>query len=331
MEISKFTMAVVALVCAAAGAGSVYVLGGTGTDAAAPSAVAPESVGPLELPQTEPSAGVPATPPASAVDPKPQPRAATATEPAPARREAPVPVRRAEPSPAPASTPAPPPSPSRAAADVDELPVPAEVEAAPEPAATLGELPIPREPVVLVGALPEVEFDELILGADSVIGLRLNASVSSETAATEDAVEARVSRDVLVGGRVAVPAGSRAFGNVTLVDRGGRLRDPARLRVRFTSLQLPDGTRVDIESEPIYREGDSPGDDSTATIGGAAIGGAIIGGILGGARGAIIGGTAGAGAGTAAAMATSHDPAALASGALVTIRLLRPLSVIVER
>lgn len=209
--------------------------------------------------------------------------------------------------------------------------MPAEVEAAPEPAATLGELPIQREPVVLVGALPEVEFDELILGTDSVIGLRLNASVSSETAAIEDAVEARVNRDVLVGGRVAVPAGSRAFGNVTLVDRGGRLRDPARLRVRFTSLQLPDGTRVDIESEPIYREGDSPGDDSTATIGGAAIGGAIIGGILGGARGAIIGGTAGAGGATAAAMATSRDPAALASGALVTIRLLRPLSVIVER
>ena len=330
MEFSKPTLVALALLCAAAGAGGVYLLGG-GADASAPAAVAPESVEPPELAETEPSAEISVTPPAPAVDSEPQPRATTATRPAPARPEAPAPVERAEQSPAPARAPEQPASRSPAAIDVGEPPAPAEVEAEPESVTTVAELAIPEEPVVLVGVLPEVEFDELILGANSVIGLRLNASVSSETAAIEDAVEARVSRDVLVGGRVAVPAGSRAFGSVTLVDRGGRLRDPARLRVRFTSLQLPDDTRVDIESEPIYREGDSPSDESTATIGGGAIGGAIIGGILGGARGAVIGGTAGAGAGTAAAMATGRDPAVLSSGALVTIRLLRPVSVIVER
>jgi hypothetical protein len=193
-----------------------------------------------------------------------------------------------------------------------------------------GAPPEVRDDGVQVAGL-RAEFQELVVGAESVIGLRIETGVSTTTAQVEDSVEAVVTRDVLVGGRVAIAAGTRARGSVTLVERGGRLRDPARLRVRFDELTLPDGLRVDIDSDPIYREGDAPGDESAAAIGGGAIGGAILGGILGGARGALIGGTAGAGAGTAAAMATGPDPAMLAAGTPVTIRLLRPIAVVVER
>ena len=94
---------------------------------------------------------------------------------------------------------------------------------------------------------------------------------------------------------------------MTLVERGGRLRERARLGVRFTSIVLADGTRVPIETETIYREGDAPGGESAAKIGGGAIGGAIIGGILGGAKGAAIGGSVGAGAGTAAVLAGGRN------------------------
>ena len=45
--------------------------------------------------------------------------------------------------------------------------------------------------------------------ADSVIGLQIETSVSSETARVEDRVDARVTRDVTVNGRVAIPAGAR--------------------------------------------------------------------------------------------------------------------------
>ena len=109
-----------------------------------------------------------------------------------------------------------------------------------------------------------------------------------------------MTRDVRVGDRVVIPAGSRATGFVTLVERGGRLKDRARLGVRFASVTLADGTRVPIVTEAIYREGDSPRNESAAKIGGGAIGGAILGGILGGAKGAAIGGSIGAGAGSAA-------------------------------
>jgi outer membrane lipoprotein SlyB len=116
-----------------------------------------------------------------------------------------------------------------------------------------------------------------------------------------------------------------------LVERGGRLRERARLGVRFTSIVLADGTRLPIHTEPVYREGDAPGRESAAKIGGGAIGGAIIGGILGGAKGAAIGSTVGAGAGTAAVMAGGRNHATLASGAPLTVRLEEPVVITVER
>jgi hypothetical protein len=144
-------------------------------------------------------------------------------------------------------------------------------------------------------------------------------------------VVARVTRDVRVGDRVVIPAGSRANGEVTVVERGGRVRERARLGVRFTSIVLADGTRLPIETDTILREGDAPGGESAAKIGGGAIGGAIIGGILGGAKGAAIGGAVGAGGGTAAVMAGGRNAATLPAGTPVTVRVQDPVTVTVER
>jgi len=163
-----------------------------------------------------------------------------------------------------------------------------------------------------------------------VIGLQVESALSSERARVEDEVTARVSRDVRVDDRVAIPSGAKAHGHVTLVERGGRLRERARLGIRFTSVVLADGTRIPLETETIYREGDSPGGESTAKIGGGAIGGAIIGGILGGAKGAVIGGSVGAGAGTAAVYAGGRNAATFPSGTPITVRLIEPASVTVE-
>ena len=106
---------------------------------------------------------------------------------------------------------------------------------------------------------PAPVLDELVVSAQSVIGLQMETAVSSDNARLEDEVVARVTRDVKVGDRVAIPAGARAQGEVTLVERGGRVRERARLGVRFTSIVLADGTRIPIHTETVLREGDSPG------------------------------------------------------------------------
>jgi hypothetical protein len=174
-------------------------------------------------------------------------------------------------------------------------------------------------------------LQELVVSANSVIGLETQNRISSETARVEDRVEARVTRDVKVGDTVAIPVGSRAIGSVIQVDRGGKFKERARLGIRFTTVVLADGTRLPISTETIIREGEAPGNGSAAKIGGGAVGGAILGAILGGAKGAAIGATAGAGGGAAVVEAGDRHEVMLPAGSPMTVRLLTPLTVTVEQ
>jgi hypothetical protein len=318
MEISKAAAGILAAVCVTAGALGAYVM--TRHDPTpATEAAASVSPAPADTPVEQSEAVITEAAPAPAAP------AAVVEKPAPApRRVAPAPAPRRE-----ARTVRATPQPARPVETPDDYVAPAQAPAVEPRVATAPTLapslpdpdPIPTGP----------QFEDLVISADSVIGLEVESSITSERARVEDEVVARVTRDVRVGDRVAIPAGARAIGEVTLVERGGKMRDKARLGVRFTSLVLADGTRVPIDSDTIIREGSSPGGASAAKMGGGAIGGAIIGGILGGAKGAIIGGAAGAGAGTAAVMAGGRNPATLPAGAPITVRILRPATVTVEK
>jgi hypothetical protein len=178
---------------------------------------------------------------------------------------------------------------------------------------------------------PEKTYEEIVVASNSVVGLQTETTISSETARVEDRIEARVTRDVKVGDVIAIPAGSRAIGTVIQVERGGKFKERARLGIRFTSLVLADGTEMSIGTETIYRDGEAPGNSSAAKIGGAAVGGAILGAILGGARGAAIGATAGAGGGAAVVQAGERSEAMIPAGSPLTVRLMGPLTVTVER
>ena len=178
---------------------------------------------------------------------------------------------------------------------------------------------------------PPLILEELVLSADSVIGLQVDTPISTDTAEVEDDVEARVTRDVMVSDRVAIPAGTRVLGSVVLVERAGQIKGASRLGVRFHTVVLDSLVEVPVVTETVYREGEGRGSKSAAKIGGAAVGGAILGAIFGGGRGAAIGGAAGAAGGTAAAMAGDGEAATLVAGATLTVRLSRPATVTVGR
>ena len=124
-----------------------------------------------------------------------------------------------------------------------------------------GPVEIPRAPEP-----PGPVFEEVVVSADSVIGLQLDSTISSEHARVEDRVEARVVRDVRADGEIAIPAGARALGSVTFVERGGKFKERARLAVRFHTLVLADGTRLPVSTEAITRSGDAPSNSSAATF-----------------------------------------------------------------
>lgn len=331
---NRLAFAALGIACVTAAAGGGYIaMRQTETPVLpdsieATAAAAPATGVPLAAPAVQETEGVvgaaPTTPePAPApAKPKVQPqrtaRADTPSRTAPARRDTAPSVARAEQS-APAlerSWPSSAPAPAQAPADSAPS-LPAQDEHVAEP---------PRAPEP-----PEPTFDELIVSADSVIGLQTETALSSERAHLEDRVEARVIRDVRVGGRVAIPAGTRVLGSVTSVDRGGKMKERARLGIRFHTLAFADGAQTPITTDTIYRYGDAPGNKSAAKIGGGAVAGAILGAIIGGGKGAAIGAATGAGGGTAAVVAGDRSEATFPAGAEVTARILSPVTVTVER
>ena len=174
----------------------------------------------------------------------PRPRDATPrARPAP-RQAAARPARPADPMPAPPRAPAG--GEQRRSMWETRAPVQAEVPEREAP---------PPEPV----APPEPQLVELVVPADAVIGLQLETTVSSDRAKVEDAVEARVTRDVRVDGRVAIPAGSLVQGTVTEVVRGGKVRERARLSIRFHTVVIGNGDRLALRTDAITREGSLAG------------------------------------------------------------------------
>jgi hypothetical protein len=313
---NKLAFAALAVACIAAAAGGGYLASRQNTVPAPAAAQAPPSapiapVAAADRPVTETEAIV-------------GDKAATTST---ARRvekprEASKPARQMPP---PASQMAQANAPSPAAQPPVAVPPPPVVEPpAPKPEEHIAPPP-PPEP-------PRPQYEEVVVSRDSVIGLQTEGPrISSETAKVEDRVEARVTRDVRVADRVAIPAGSRAIGAVTLVEKGGKFKDRARLGIRFHTLVLADGTRLPINTETIYREGEAQGADTAKKVGGGAVIGTILGGILGGAKGAAIGAAAGAGGGTAAAAAGGPSEAVLLPGTPLTVRLNQPVTVVQER
>jgi type IV secretory pathway VirB10-like protein len=322
-------------------AGIVAIAGGTYL-ASRPAAPVSEDLTAATASQPGDSASVPAvTETENSITPAAAPSAATAVPATPVRQATSVeksPARVRETASAPAvrterraapSRPAPPAvNAAERSAGAPAASIPADPPVAPaiEPVESTTVENVPAAPEA-----PKRMFEDLVISADSVIGLQLETAVSSELAKVEDVVKARVTRDVKVGEHVAIPAGTRAEGSVTLVEKGGRLKDRARLGIRFHSMVLSDGTRLAVNTETIYRDGESPARESATKIGAAAIGGAVLGAVLGGKKGAAIGGAVGAAGGGAAVMASEANPATVAAGSTVTVRMSAPVTVTVEK
>jgi hypothetical protein len=316
-----FGLLVVGCVAAAAGGAYLAVRQNAAVPPAALTAVA-------ESPTATPTApSTPVSDTEAVVAPKAEPQAEPAPLEAPARRaeqprirrEPPRQQRVAAPPPtvrADASTPAPVEPERPVVAQPPSVPV-TPIEQPPAEPQRSYEPPPPPEP----------QFEEVIVPASSVIGLQVTTTLSTERAQVEDKVEARVTRDVISAGRIAIPAGARVLGSVTVVERGGKVKDRARLGVRFHTLVLADGSQYALRTDGIFREGESPTGESARKIGGAAVGGAILGAIIGGGKGAAIGGATGAAGGTAAVMAGGRNAATLPSGTVVNVRLTSPLAV----
>jgi hypothetical protein len=155
------------------------------------------------------------------------------------------------------------------------------------------------------------------------LDVRLQTTLSSETAQPEQRFEATTVVDLMQGRDVLIPAGSTVRGVVAAVDRAGRIERVGRLTLTFDRITVR-GREYPLRATAmqVFESGGLREDVATAGVG-AGVGG-IVGGIIGGVQGAVLGAVIGAGG---AVVATEGTDVRLPAGSIVRIRLDTPLAI----
>jgi len=175
-------------------------------------------------------------------------------------------------------------------------------------------------------AAPPVQAVEesFVVPEGTLLVVRLSADISSATAHVEDRVAGFLDQDLAADGRLVAPRGTKAYGIVSAVDDGSKMKGQATISVALTDMQVG-GRVLPVKTKPVTAVG-GKGTGTKKVIGGAAVG-AAIGAIAGGGQGAAIGAAVGAGAGGVATAASSVEPAVIAAQSPQAFSLAVPLQV----
>lgn len=177
------------------------------------------------------------------------------------------------------------------------------------------------------------------VNAGQVMRVRMNQTITSETARVGDQFTTTVVVPVYAGGIEVIPAGSEIVGRVVTVNRASRKSKAGTIGVHFISLRLPTGiaraingdlTDVTENNVTADNEGEVSGRSAmkrnVVFIGGGAAAGALIGAIAGGGKGAGIGAIVGGGLGAAGAVFSRGNEAVVKAGTEFGVVLNQTLS-----
>ena len=155
------------------------------------------------------------------------------------------------------------------------------------------------------------------------IDVRLQDTLSSGSATTEQRFQTTTVVDLKQDDRVLVPAGSVVRGVVSGVDPAGKIDRSGRMTLAFDQLTVK-GREYPIRAlaTQVFESGGIR--EEARTVGTAGAVGAIVGGIIGGLRGALIGAAVGSGGVIAA---TEGAEVVLPAGTIIRIRLDSPVEI----
>ena len=157
----------------------------------------------------------------------------------------------------------------------------------------------PAEPVMPVQP-PE---PSLVIPAGTRIRVRMAETIDTKHTHPGAAFTATLDEPVVVGDRVAVPAGTPFAGTILASKSSGRFRGRARLELSLVSFHMM-GKTYQVRTTPDTRVSGSHRKQDAVLLAGVPGTGAGIGALAGGGTGALIGAGAGAVAGTTTAFIT---------------------------
>jgi hypothetical protein len=180
---------------------------------------------------------------------------------------------------------------------------------------------------------------QIVVPAGTHLPLILHNGITTRNAQPGEPLYLETTFPVVMNDRIVIPVGSYVQGEITEAKRPAKGKGGAEVRIRLTTLILPNGYTVQFDAVPTNtetgggeyatKEGQINKDRDKGADAGTVIrttgAGAGIGAIAGGAQGAGIGAGVGVAAGLATVMMTRGPELELPRGSTVDIILDRPL------
>jgi len=148
--------------------------------------------------------------------------------------------------------------------------------------------------------------------------LTMQSQLDSKSGYVGQAFTSDLDHDVLVGDRIALPAGTRIEGHIVTVQDAGRF-GKSEMRLAFDKAVLPGGEIVPM-SATLERMGKGSAKKQGGIIAGSAVGGAILGSILGDSEGAVLGAVLGGAISAGSIAAKPGESVVIPAGTSITIR-----------
>ena len=214
----------------------------------------------------------------------------------------------------PAPSPAAPATPASRPATANTAPKPAPASTASRPASK------PASPAPQPAAAQSITVP-----AGTEVPVALVTALSSKSAKVGQTVHARVTSNVMVDGRTAIPQGLNVAGSVVKVVSGSdRIGGTPALVLAFDRIELPNGDDVPISGEFEEKGKSDNTRDAVKIVGGAAAGTLLADQVSKKDRNRVIGGIIGAAAGAVAAKETGTE-VKLDEGTTLTLILSAPV------
>jgi hypothetical protein len=175
-------------------------------------------------------------------------------------------------------------------------------------------------------APPAPSYREVTIQAGYDLPVRINESLDSETTEPGTPFSGVITRNIVVDGYVAIPAGASVRGTVADSKDATHFKGSSLLSLQLNSVRRH-GDTITVNSDPYVLEGKGRGTNTAEKIGGGAAIGAVLGGIFGGGKGAAIGAGAGAGGGAAVQGLTRGQQVHISSETVIRFRLESPITV----
>lgn len=163
------------------------------------------------------------------------------------------------------------------------------------------------------------------------IEARMDNEINSKISSVGDTFTVTVSKPLIIQDREMLPIGTILEGKILQVASAGFGKRFGSLKVRFETLQFPDGEKRQIEGELLNEEKPkSPQTPKAVLLGGGTIIGALFGAIIDKSRGAVIGAGTGLGIGASAVFLQKGKEARIKADEEVRILLKREVTLPVE-